>query len=109
VDRSARSHPGDAVLEREDDCLHAVSYAELRQDAGDVGLDGRLLDDELPGDLGIGQATGQQARTSTSRALSAVSRGEGAARRVDCSMSRRVLAGASSASPITMVLMAATS
>jgi hypothetical protein len=39
--------------------LRAVVEAELGEDARDMGLDGRVADDQLGSDLGVGQAAGQ--------------------------------------------------
>src|SRR5262245_15952227 len=43
----------DPGLVGEDDCLHAVTQLELGQDVRDVGLHGRLAEEELAGDLGV--------------------------------------------------------
>jgi hypothetical protein len=48
----------EAALVGEDDRLGAVVEVELLEDSGDVGLDGRLAEDELAGDLTIGHAAG---------------------------------------------------
>ena len=40
----------------EDDGLGAVVEVELGEDACDVGLDGGVADDELAGDVGVGEA-----------------------------------------------------
>ncbi len=42
------------------DRLHAVAEVELREDGGDVRLHRRRLDDELGGDLGVGEAAREQ-------------------------------------------------
>ena len=44
----------------EDDGLHAIAQAELHQHAGHVGLDGGVADDQLGGDLLVGEAAGEQ-------------------------------------------------
>ena len=44
----------------EDDRLHAVAQVELLEDASDVGLHGSVADDELGGDLGVGEAARDQ-------------------------------------------------
>ena len=46
----------DAGLVGEDDRLDAVAEVELVEHAGDVGLDRERRDDELFGDLGVGEA-----------------------------------------------------
>jgi hypothetical protein len=43
------------------DCLDAVSEVEFLEDVGDVRLDGRVADEELFGDLGVGEAPCDQA------------------------------------------------
>ena len=43
-----------------DDGLGAVAEPELVEDVADVGLDGFLGDDEAVGDLGVGQALGDE-------------------------------------------------
>jgi alkanesulfonate monooxygenase SsuD/methylene tetrahydromethanopterin reductase-like flavin-dependent oxidoreductase (luciferase family) len=43
----------------EDDGLDPVAQLEFGQEPGHVGLDGRLAEDELGGDLGVAQAAGQ--------------------------------------------------
>src|SRR5437016_10305192 len=48
-------------LVREHDCLDAVAEVELLEDVGDVCLDGGVADVELSSDLGVGEATGDQA------------------------------------------------
>src|SRR5947209_9115813 len=45
-----------AALQREDRGLGAVTDVELFKDAVEVGLDGRLVDEELLGDLFVAQA-----------------------------------------------------
>src|SRR5215218_2919221 len=42
------------------DRLNAVAEIELLQDVGDVGLDGRITDVQLPRDLGVGESAGDQ-------------------------------------------------
>src|ERR1700722_19057425 len=51
---------GDAAFVREDHRLDAVAKVELHQYAFDVGLDRRVLDHELAGDLAVGESTGDQ-------------------------------------------------
>ena len=46
------------MLVGEHDDLDAVAEAELGEDPGDVGLHGRLADEECRGDLGVGVAGG---------------------------------------------------
>src|SRR5262245_9386430 len=63
--RSSALLRGGAFLEEsgvigEYDSLDAVTEAELLQDVLDVGLDGRLADVELPPDLRVGQAVGDE-------------------------------------------------
>jgi hypothetical protein len=50
----------DAVLVGEDDGLDAVAEVELRQDAADVALDGRLGHDEPLGDLAVRETAGDE-------------------------------------------------
>jgi hypothetical protein len=40
--------------------VDAVAEVEFHQDTGDVGLDGRLTDDELPGDLRVREAASEE-------------------------------------------------
>jgi hypothetical protein len=47
----------DAGLVGEDNDLEAVPQVEFGQNAGDVGFDGRLADDEVPGDLLVGMTS----------------------------------------------------
>src|SRR6185437_13722098 len=47
-----------AGLVGEDDGLDAVAQAELGEQVTDVGLDGRLADEEVLGDLQVGAAPG---------------------------------------------------
>jgi hypothetical protein len=42
----------------EDNCLRAVVEVELGEDAGDVGLDGGVGDDELAGSVAVGEPAG---------------------------------------------------
>ena len=56
--RSARLDQ--AALVGEDDRLDPVAQVQLGQHVGDVGLDRRLPDEELPGDLGVSQAAGDK-------------------------------------------------
>src|SRR6185437_8579862 len=58
---SDRARLGDAAFVREDHRLDAVAQAELRQDALDVRLHGRLLDDERRRDLAVREAARDQA------------------------------------------------
>ena len=46
----------EARLVGEHDRLDAVAEVELLEDVGDVRLDGRVADEELLGDLGVGEA-----------------------------------------------------
>src|SRR3954470_17039672 len=63
VTRQPRLTRGDeTALVGEDDRLHAVAQAELGQHVGDVGLDRVLAEHELRGDLGVGQAAGDEAQ-----------------------------------------------
>ena len=48
------------VAEGEDRCLDAVLQAEFGEDAADVGLDGLLADGQVPGDLPVAVAAGDQ-------------------------------------------------
>ena len=48
------------VAEGEDGCLDAVLQAEFGEDAADVGLDGLLADRQVPGDLPVAVAAGDQ-------------------------------------------------
>jgi hypothetical protein len=56
-----RDVPGahQAGLVGQDDGLDPVAQLEFGQEPGHVGLDGRLAEDELGGDLGVAQAAGQ--------------------------------------------------
>src|SRR5215212_5016869 len=47
-------------LVREHHALYAVAQAELHEHVRDVGLDGRLADEELRGDLGVREAPRDQ-------------------------------------------------
>ena len=49
-----------ADLVGQDHGLHPVAQAELGEDVADVGLHGRLADDELGGDLAVGQPARHQ-------------------------------------------------
>ena len=44
----------------EDDGLDAVAEREFLEDVGDVGLHGRLADEERPGDLAVGESAGDE-------------------------------------------------
>ena len=69
---SGLSRSDETDLVGEDHDLHAVAQAELGEDAADVGLDGRLGEHELRGDLGVrASARELSASTSRSRAVSA--------------------------------------
>jgi hypothetical protein len=57
---SAVTGPDDAVLVGVDGDLHPVAQIEFGEDAGDVALDGGLAEAEPGGDLGVGQALGDQ-------------------------------------------------
>src|SRR3954451_24420552 len=48
-----------AALVGQDDGLDAVAESQLREQAGDVGLDRPLADGELGGELGVALATRQ--------------------------------------------------
>jgi len=48
------------VAEGEDRRLDAVLQAEFGEDAADVGLDGLLADRQVPGDLPVAVAAGDQ-------------------------------------------------
>src|ERR1700677_621655 len=48
------------VVEGEDRCLDAVLQAEFGEDAADVGLDGLLADCQVPGDLPVAVAAGDE-------------------------------------------------
>jgi hypothetical protein len=48
------------VAQGEDRGLDAVLQAELGEDAADVGLDGLLADDQVPGDLPVAVTAGDQ-------------------------------------------------
>jgi hypothetical protein len=48
------------AAESEDRCLDAVVQAEFGENAADVSLDGLLADDEVPGDLPVAVAAGDQ-------------------------------------------------
>ena len=65
---AVRAGLDDPGLVGEHDGLDAVAQSELREHAGDVGLDRRAGHDELLGDLGVGEAAGDQARGSRARA-----------------------------------------
>ena len=63
----ARGHcprlPGcESGLMREYSGLDTVAGTELRQDMRHMGLDGRLGEEELGCDLGVGQTTGHRAQ-----------------------------------------------
>jgi hypothetical protein len=60
-------------LVRRDDGLHAVSQAELGEQARDVRLHRRVLDYQLPGDLGVRESAGEQAEHLALRAVSSSS------------------------------------
>ena len=97
--RTARDR--DARLVGEDHGLHAVAQPELHQHVGDVGLDGRLADDRSAAisALDSPRATSEHL---DSRAVSPSKPGAGAGgrgRRANSSIRRRVIDGASSASP----------
>ena len=49
-----------AAFVGEDHGLHTVSKAELGEDVGHVGLDGRLAEEQGGGDLGVGEALGDE-------------------------------------------------
>ena len=95
----------------EHDRLHAVAQVELRQDVRDVRLDGRVADEERAPDLGIERPLAISRRISVSRAVSSSISFGGAGRglRVNCSITRLVTAGESSASPAATVRIAAIS
>src|SRR5215211_8234880 len=57
---SALSGLNEAGLVGEDDGLDAVAEAEFLQEARDMCLDGRVADDELLGDLGVGEAAREE-------------------------------------------------
>jgi hypothetical protein len=82
--------------------LDPVAELELGQQVGDVALDGGVADEQLGGDLGIGQAPGDEledlllAVGEPGDRLGGAGRGES---RTYCSITRRVIEGASSASP----------
>jgi hypothetical protein len=46
--------------EGDSDCVSAVSGAEALEDLGEVPVDGAFVDAELPADLGVGVAVGDQ-------------------------------------------------
>jgi hypothetical protein len=48
------------VAEGEDRRLNAVLQAEFGEDAADVGLDGLLADRQVPGDLPVAVAAGDE-------------------------------------------------
>jgi hypothetical protein len=52
----------EAALVCENNRLHTVAQIELQEDAGDVGLDRALFDDETCRDLAIRQPLGYQAQ-----------------------------------------------
>src|ERR1700733_5060001 len=79
----------------EDDGLDAVPEAELGEQVGDVGLDRGLAYHQVPGDLEVGAAAGQQQQD--------VSPG----RRANAPMSPRVTDGTSSSSPAAATRTAA--
>jgi len=54
--------PDETRFIREHRRLNPVAERELGEDAGHVGLDGPLADEELPGDLGVGQPAGNEAQ-----------------------------------------------
>ena len=101
----------EAGLVRENDGLDAVAQLEFLQDVRDVGLDGPLADEELVGDLGVGQAAGEKfedlelARGSSCSAAGGVGRGM----RVNWRMTRSVTAGDRRASRAATVRIAASS
>jgi len=43
----------------QDDGLDPVAQAELGEQVADVGFHGRFADDEVGGDLGVGEAAGE--------------------------------------------------
>ena len=58
-----------AGLVGEDHRLDPVAQAELGQDPADMRLHGGLGDEQPAGDLGVGQAAGDEGSTSRSRAV----------------------------------------
>jgi len=105
-----------AILEEpglvcEDDRLDAVAEAEFLQDVRDVRLDSRLADVELPPDLYVGQAIGDEPEDVflAGGELVQLFGGEGRGMRVNCLITRLVIAGERSASPAATVRTAAIS
>ena len=100
------------ALVGEHDRLDAVAEVELLEDVRDVRLDGRVADVELLRDLGVGEAAGDQAKDvqlARRSARRAPSGGAGRGMRVNCLITRFVIAGESSASPAATVRIAAIS
>src|SRR3954454_24505273 len=54
------SGPNEAGLVRGDDGLHAVAQVKFGQDMPEVGLHRGLAEEQLGGDLGVGEATADQ-------------------------------------------------
>ena len=108
----ARTH--DPRLVGEDDRLRPVAQPELGEDRGDVGLHGRLADDERSAISALLRPRASRPRTSRSRAVRSPRAPRSPARavgpgRANRSTSRRVIDGASSASPTATRRTAATS
>ena len=104
----------EARLVREDDGLDAVAEPELPEDARDMRLHGRLADEELLGDLGVREASRDQLQDlDLARGQLRASGGGGApprgGRRTNSSITRRVIEGASSASPLATARIPSTS
>ena len=57
-------------LVRDDDCGDPITKAELREDAPDVRLDGRLTKDQSIGDLAVRESLGDQRQDLAARACS---------------------------------------
>ena len=103
-----------ACLISQDDRLHAAAEPELRQQRADMGLDGRLLNRQGAGDVGIAQSVGD---VQQDLVLAPAQLGEPIrlwARRVGASsakraISRRVTSGSISPRPAATVLTALTS
>ena len=96
----------------EHDRLDAVAEVELLEDVRDVRLHGRLADEELLPDLGVGEAVGDQAQDlelARGQLVERLAAASGRGMRVNCSITRFVTVGERSASPAATVRIAASS
>ena len=106
----AREH--DPVLVGEDHGLNPVAQPELHQHACDVGLDRLIAHHQLGGDLGVAQPAREQQQDlalARGQLRKLARRGDARRRPAKEAITRRVTAGASSASPAATVRIARTS